>query len=117
MHCKEARCRCCPTSSSTKTYAFNNISGFGNVMMAPASAARQSITLINPGTQTVYFSMVSQLSQAGVQSAPSLVALGGAIPILPGAIFMLTGGEIQLAWQAIAASGPFNPFTELDSNA
>jgi hypothetical protein len=46
-----------------------------------------------------------------------LVALGGAIPILPGAIFMLTGGEIQLAWQAIAASGPFNPFTELDSNA
>ena len=102
-----------------KTYAFNAVTNANNIPIAPANPSRQSITFINPGTVTVYVSMVAQLTQAGIQSAltPALATLGGSIPILPSAIFTITGGEIQLAWQAIAASGTTNPFTVLDSNA
>ncbi len=102
-----------------KTYAFNSVTNAGNIPIAPPNPSRQSITFINPGTVAVYVSMVSQLSLAGVQSAltPTLGALGGTISILPGAIFTINGGEIQLAWQAIAASGTANPFTVIDSNA
>lgn len=102
-----------------KTYAFNAVTNANNIPIAPANPMRQSITFINPGTQTVYVSMVSQLTQGGVQSVltPTLAALGGTIPILPGAIFVISGGEIQLAWQAIAVSGTTNPFTVIDSNA
>jgi hypothetical protein len=102
-----------------KTYAANNIINTGNTQIAPANPFRQSITFHNPGTVNLFVSMVAQLSQAGVQSvlAPSNAAPGGAFVVLPGATLTLVGGEIQLAWQAFAASGTTNPITVMDSNA
>jgi hypothetical protein len=102
-----------------KTYAFNNVTSVNNIPVAPANPSRQSITFVNPGTVTIYVSMVSQLSLTGVQSplTPSLGALGGTIALLAGTFANIIGGEIQLGWQAMAASGTANPFTAIDSNA
>lgn len=107
------------SASGGKTYAFNTITNVSNTQVAPASPARKQITFLNPSSAvTIYISMVSQLSQAGVQSAltPTTGALGGTIPLLPGGMVTISG-ECQLAWQALAASGTTNPLTVLDTNA
>jgi|SRR5215475_12675737 len=102
-----------------KTYAFNNIGTSSNVPVAPANPSRRSITFINPSANTIYVSMTSQMSQAGVATPlnPTTSLLGGTIPIVAGNIVTLADGEIQLPWQALAIAGAANPFTVIDSNA
>lgn len=101
-----------------KTYAFNSITSASNTLVAPASPARSQITFINPGAAvTLYVSMITQLSQNGIQSPllPTPSALGGTLPVFPGA-FVVISGECQVAWQALAGSGGANPLTVIDTN-
>lgn len=101
-----------------KTYAFNGITSTSNTLIAPASPSRTQITFVNPGASvTLYVSMVTQLSQSGIASplSPTVSALGGALPVFPGA-FVVISGECQTAWQALAASGGANPLTVIDTN-
>ena len=100
-----------------KIYA-NNAVGTTNVQVAPANPNRRSIVFHNPGTINLYVSMTTQMSQNGVAAplAPNAAALGGTFLIYPGGMLTLQGGEIQLPWQAFAASST-NPITVMDSNA
>jgi hypothetical protein len=100
-----------------KIYANNGV-GTSNVQVAPANPNRRSIIFHNPGTVNLYVSMTTQVSQAGVGAplVPSPAALGGTFLIYPGGLLTFQGGEIQLVWQAFAASGT-NPITVMDSNA
>lgn len=116
-----------PTNGG-KIMGYNNITNAGNTPVAPINPQRKSLTFINPGTNTIYISPTIAVSFATINISssnepqytqallvPTLVALGGTIPILPGGIWTITG-ECGRAWQALAATGTTNPLTVIDSN-
>lgn len=111
-----------------KTIAFNNITNASNTNVAPVNPQRTSLTFFNPGTQTIYISQTRQVTftQTAVSASnepsytesvltPTLSTLGGTMPLLPGAMMILTG-ECTKAYQALAAGGTANPLTVVDSN-
>lgn len=112
-----------PTNGG-KTMAYNAITSTSNTLVAPINPKRNSITFINPGSQTLYISMTRQVTFSGSGSDPAYVggtltpttaALGGTTPLLPGALWTVAG-ECGGAWQALAAANSNNPLTVIDSN-
>jgi hypothetical protein len=93
-------------------WPFNNITTTPQQIM-DISPPRASISFINPGVETVF--IASTIDSQGRPLIPSLTALGGCIPILPGGFIQLVG-EVQNAWQAFAATDDPNPLTVIESN-
>lgn len=101
-----------------KFYAYNNISNAGPIPVAPVNQNRVAITFWNPGSQTIYIApaiVISLANPANQALTPSLAALGGCVPVLPGG-WISFQGECQGAFQALAAAGTTNPLTVIDSN-
>jgi hypothetical protein len=99
-----------PTSGG-KVWPFNNISTSPQQVVA-ANPPRATITFVNPGTVTIY--VAQTVDAQGNALVPSLSALGGCFPVGAGLSLQLSG-EVQMAWQALAASGTTNPLTVMES--
>lgn len=100
-------------ASGGKVFPFNAITSANNTTVVAANAQRAKLTFANPGTITIYVSPLRDANNAVL--TPTTAALGGTFPIFGGGVLTLEG-EIQGAWQALAASGTTNPFTVSDSN-
>ena len=102
-------------ASGGRTLAFNAITTTP-VQVLGANPQRQSITVHNPGTNTIYFApMFVQNTGSDVALTPTTAALGGCILVGPGLTQILTG-EVQKPYQAFANAGSTNPLTIIDSN-
>lgn len=98
-----------------RTYAFNNISTTPAQVLG-ANPSRQSITIHNPGTNTIYFApLFVQNTGSDVALAPTTAALGGCLEVAAGATYTLTG-EVQKPYQAFANTGTTNALTIITSN-
>lgn len=98
-----------------RTYAFNNISTTPAQVIG-ANPARQSISIHNPGTNTIYFApMFVQNTNSDVALIPTTSALGGCWEVAAGATLVLTG-EVQKPYQAFANTGTTNALTVTTSN-
>jgi hypothetical protein len=99
-------------ASGGKTTVLNNI-GTAAAQVIAANPSRRKITFHNPGTVNVYVAML--VNAQGAAFTPTLAALGGTFLIYPGNTLPFDG-EVQVAWQALAASGSTNPLTIMESN-
>jgi len=100
------------SASGGKITPFNNI-GTAPIQVVAANPQRVSITFANPGLQNIFVAPL--VTATGASLMPSLSALGGCFPVISGAMMTLTG-EVQVGWQALAASGLANPLTVMETN-
>lgn len=106
-------------ASGGKVYAYNNVSEFGLVTVAPANQNRVRLTFHNPGTSDIFIAPVTvQTSGASVALTPSNASLGGCIRVYGNGGQFIVDGECQGAWQAFAITGAgiTNPLTVIDTN-
>lgn len=105
------------STSGGKFYAYNNINN-APISVAPGNPNRAKITFHNPGTVDVYVgpgSVVNSGSQVGLVISAALP--GGCFLIFAnGGTLVISGGEIQVGWQAVCAVGVVGSLTVMDSN-
>jgi hypothetical protein len=100
------------TIAGGKATAYNGICT-EPVVVVPKNPTRTSLTFANPGTETLYVGPLD--SAEGKPLGQSIFALGGTIPLGPGAVLVITG-ECHGAFLAFAVEGEANPLTVMESN-
>jgi hypothetical protein len=68
----------------------------------------ESLTFVNPGSETIYVCPATDLNGNALTAGPN----GGSTPVAPGTVVVISGnGVLTNSWLAAAASGPSNPLT------
>lgn len=93
------------------TVAFSNLGTSGTQILA-ADVSRSEVTFHNPNTSTNASILVYQANDtSGNSLAPTFSAPGGGFLILPGGERTFRGGNVGLAWSAVASTGSTNGVT------
>lgn len=106
-----------PTSGG-KLYAYNALDAVTGQQVAPANQYRQQITFHNPGAvDIIVYPQYKVNSGSNANNAVTVAAPGGGFRVYAnGGEKSFSGGEIQGAWYALAASGSTGTLSVLDSN-
>jgi|SRR5215831_19372929 len=117
-----------------KIYAYNNITEFGSLVIAPRNMLRQRIIFHNPGPNDLYVApgalqnIIGTLPGTSPAGTPIIsdhtftpftpAAVGGSFLVYGNGGTLEIRGECQNFWQAVSktGAGTGNPLTVMESN-